>query len=205
MLYTISWMVAREPEDAREGLWDGILVYFLVGGVVGGAVIGGVIAFPARVLFDFIGPQPVAFLAAAAAVAAAYAGRAANLWPLPKPQFPHQVPEAWRNIFSAKVASFSYATGLGTIYFTRLASLTAYPLVLLLLGMGGTPLAIIEIMAAVGLVRASTALVTPVLRLDSVGSEAVLALMRKYSAAVRIGELFVLLCLASLPLASVLV
>jgi len=184
----------------------GVLTFFLVGGVAGGAVMGALIAFPARELFDIGGFRPVAFVTAAAVLAAVYAGRAANLWYIPKPRFRHQVPEAWRNIFAPRVASFLYAGGLGMIYFTRLESLAAYPLAVLLIGMGRTPLAIIEIMAAVGLARASTVLAVPFLHLDREGSEeAVPALMQKHSATVRHGELIVLLCLACLPFVPLLI
>jgi hypothetical protein len=199
MLHTVSWMVTRDQAIKPERVQSGVLTSFLVGGVAGGAVMGAIIAAPAWALYSVIGPQPAAFAAVSAVVAIAYAGRAMNLWPAPRPQFASQVPEAWRNIFSANVASFIYAAALGMIYFTRLASLVAYPLAVIMLGLGGTPLAIIEIMAVTGLARASTAVLVPLLRLDLRGSEAVLALMQRYSGTVRHIEVIVLGCLVLLP------
>ena len=200
MLHTISWMVTREPEEARDSVRARILTWFLIGGVAGGALMGAMIAVAAGELFHVIGSRTTTFAAIAAVVASAYAGRAANLWHLPKPQLPHQVPEAWRNLFGLRFASFIYAGGLGMIYFTRLGSLAAYPLALLLLGMGRTPLAIIEMMAAVGLVRASTALVLPVRGLDRMSGDAVPTWLQKHSKAVQRGEVLVLVGLILLPI-----
>jgi hypothetical protein len=197
-------MVTREPEEARDRVRARILTWFLIGGVAGGALMGAMIAVAAGELFTVIGSRTTIFVATAAVVASAYAGRAANLWHLPKPQLPHQVPEAWRNIFGLRFASFIYAGGLGMIYFTRLGSLAAYPLALLLLGMGRTPLAIIEMMAAVGLVRASTALVLPVRGLDRMSGDAVPTWLQKHSKAVQRAEVLVLVGLILLPIGMLL-
>jgi hypothetical protein len=204
MLHTISWMVTREPEEARDRVRARILTWFLIGGVAGGALMGAMIAVAAGELFTVIGSRTTIFVAIAAVVASAYAGRAANLWHLPKPQLPHQVPEAWRNIFGLRFASFIYAGGLGMIYFTRLGSLAAYPLALLLLGMGRIPLAIIEMMAAVGLVRASAALVLPVRGLDRMSGDAVPTWLQKHSKAMQRGEVLVLVGLILLPIGMLL-
>jgi len=197
-------MVTREPEGARDRVRARIVTWFLIGGIAGGALMGAMIAVVARELFNVIGSRTTIFVAIAAVVASAYAGRAANLWHLPKPQLPHQVPEAWRNIFGLRFASFIYAGGLGMIYFTRLGSLAAYPLALLLLGMGRTPLAIIEMMAAVGLVRASTALVLPVRGLDRMSGDAVPTWLQKHSKAMQRGEVLVLVGLLLLPIGMLL-
>jgi hypothetical protein len=202
MLYSIRWMATRphlrrEPEQR----WTGILTWFLVGGLVGGGMMGALIALPAVVLFSAFHSSPAVFIIVAAALAAIYAGQAANLWRVPKPQFPHQVPESWRNVFDYKAASFVYAGGLGTLYFTRLASAAAYPLAVLLLGMGQAPIAIIEIMATVGLVRASTALIVPLRRLDVADSGAVPTWIEKHSVIIRYGELIVLIGLLTIPVA----
>ena len=204
MLHTISWMVTREPEEARDRVHTRILTWFLIGGVAGGALMGAMIAVVAGELFTVIGSRTMIFVAVAAVVAFAYAGRAANLWHLPKPQLPHQVPEAWRNIFGLRFASFIYAGGLGMIYLTRLGSLAAYPLALLLLGAGRTPLAIIEMMAAVGLVRASTALVLPVKGLDRMSGDAVPTWLQKHSKGMQRAEVLVLVGLILLPIGMLL-
>ena len=204
MLHTISWMVTREPEKARDRVRARILTWFLIGGVAGGALMGAMIAAAAGELFTVIGSRTTIFVAIAAVVASAYAGRAAGLWHLPKPQLPHQVPEAWRNIFGLRFASFIYAGGLGMIYLTRLGSLAAYPLALLLLGMGRTPLAIIEMMAAVGLVRASTALVLPVRGLDRMSGDAVPTWLQKHSKGMQRAEVLVLVGLILLPIGMLL-
>jgi hypothetical protein len=193
MLHTISWMVTLAPEPARPRVCASVLGWFISGGIAGGAVMGAVIALAARELAHVIGSLPAISGAGAAALAAVYAGHEANVWQVPRPQFGHQVPEAWRKIFKPSVASFIYGFGLGTIYLTRLGSAVAYPLLFLLLGMGRTPGAIIAIMAAVGLVRASTAFLIPFLRLEYANSEAVLALMRKYSGSAKRGDLLTLL------------
>jgi hypothetical protein len=205
MLHTISLMVIRihSPRE-RERLWPRILTGFLVGGLAGGAVMGALIAVVARFLFYLVGAHPAFVAGASAAVAAAYAGRAASVWRFPKPQSPHQVPPAWRDIFGPIVASVVYAAGLGAIYFTRIGSLAAYPLAILLLGMGAAPIAIIEIMAVVGLVRAATALVGPFLHLDRGSSQTVPALMERRAIAVRRTELFVLAGLVFFPAAMLL-
>lgn len=204
MLHTISWMVTREPEEARDRARARILTWFLIGGVAGGALMGAMIAVVAGELFTVIGSWTMIFVAVAVVVAFAYAGRAANLWHLPKPQLPHQVPEAWRNIFGLRFASFIYAGGLGMIYLTRLGSLAAYPLALLLLGAGRTPLAIIEMMAAVGLVRASTVLVLPVRGLDRMSGDAVPTWLQKHSKGMQRAEVLVLVGLILLPIGMLL-
>jgi hypothetical protein len=186
-------MVTLAPEPARPRVCARVLTWFIGGGVAGGAVMGAVIALAARELVHVIGSLPVISVAGAALLAAIYAGHEANVWHVPRPQFGHQVPEAWRKIFRPSVASFIYGFGLGTIYLTRLGSPVAYPLAFLLLGMGRTPGAIIAIMAAAGLVRASTAFLIPFLRLEDANSEAVLALMRKYTGPAKRGDLLTLL------------
>jgi hypothetical protein len=193
MLHTISWMVTLAPEPARPRVCARVLKWFISGGIAGGAVMGAVIALAARELAHVTGSLPAISVAGAALLAAIYAGHEANIWHVPRPQFGHQVPEAWRKIFSPNVASFIYGFGLGTIYLTRLGSLVAYPLAILLLGMGSTPGAIIAIMATIGLVRASTAFLIPFLRLEHANSEAVLALMRKYTGPAKRGDLLTLL------------
>jgi len=65
------------------------------------------------------------------------------------------------------------------MFLTRLGSLTAYPFAILLLGTGQSPIATIEIVAAIGLVRASTALVLPLLHLDYVSSKELIAWIGK--------------------------
>jgi hypothetical protein len=70
----------------------------------------------------------------------------------------HQVPEAWRNIFAPSIASFLYAGALGLTFFTRISSFAVYPLVILILGIGERPWAIICLFALAGLIRAATAL-----------------------------------------------
>jgi hypothetical protein len=204
MLYTISWMVEREPQAERHRARAEVLAWFLLGGLAGGALMGSVIALLARTIFYLSGSPPLLFLGAAAVVAAAYAGQAAALWRVPRPQFHHQVPESWRNIFSRKVASFVYAAGLGTVFFTRLSSRAAYPLAILLLGIGRTPVAIIAIMASVGLVRASTSLVLPSLHLDRVSSDGIVTwIASKYRTVERL-EMTVLLSVVCLPAAWIL-
>ena len=193
MLHTISWMVTLAPEPARPRACARVLKWFISGGIAGGAVMGAVIALAARELAHVIGSLPAISAAGAALLAAIYAGDQVNVWHVPKPQFGHQVPEAWRKIFRPSAASFIYGFGLGTIYLTRLGSPVAYPLAFLLLGMGRTPGAIIAIMATVGLVRASTAFLIPFLRLENANSEAVLALMRKYTGPAKHGDLLTLL------------
>jgi hypothetical protein len=193
MLHTISWMVTLAPEPARPRACARVLTWFISGGIAGGAVMGAVIALAARELAHVIGSLSAISAAGAALLAAIYAGHEANAWHLPKPQFGHQVPEAWRKIFSPGAASFIYGFSLGTIYLTRLGSPVAYPLVFLLLGMGRTPGAIIAIMATVGLVRTSTAFLIPFLRLEDANSKAVLALMRKYTGTAKHGDLLTLL------------
>lgn len=204
MLHTISWMVTREPEESRDRVRARILTWFLIGGVAGGALMGAIIAVAAGELSTVIGSRMTIFAAIAAVVASAYAGRAANLWHLPKPQLRHQVPEAWRNVFGPRFASFIYAGGLGMIYLTRLGSLAAYPLALLLLGAGRTPLAIIEMMAAVGLVRASTALVLPVRGLDRMSGDAVPTWLQNHSKGMQRAEILVLVGLILLPIGMLL-
>ena len=193
MLHTISWMVTLAPEPARPRACTRVLRWFICGGIAGGAVMGAVIALAARELAHVVGSLPAISVAGAALLAVIYAGHEANIWHVPRPQFGHQVPEAWRKIFSPGTASFLYGFGLGTIYLTRLGSLVAYPLVFLLLGMGRTPGAIIAVMAAVGLLRTSAAFLIPFLRLEDANSQAVLALMRKYSGPAKRGELLTLL------------
>jgi len=197
-------MVDRELEAERHRARAEALVWFLLGGLAGGALVGSVIALLARVIFYLSGSRPLLFLGAAAVVAAAYAGQVASFWPVPRPQFRHQVPESWRNIFSRKVASFLYAAGLGTVFFTRLSSTAAYPLAILLLGLGRTPVAIIAIMASVGLVRASTSLVLPLLHLDRVSSDAIVTWIgSKYRTVQRL-EMTVLLSVAGFAAAWIL-
>jgi hypothetical protein len=193
MLHTISWMVTLAPEPARPRVCARVLKWFISGGIAGGAVMGAVIALAARELAHVTGSLPAISVAGAALLAAIYAGHEANIWHVPRPQFGHQVPEAWRKIFRPGVASFLYGFGLGTIYLTRLGSPVEYPLGFLLLGMGRTPGAIIAVMAAVGLVRASAAFLVPFLRLEDANSEAVLALMRKYSGPAKRADLLTLL------------
>ena len=200
MLHTISWMVAGEAAATRNRAYAGVLVAFLSGGIVGGALMGAIIAVPSWGLRDLFGSRPGAFVVLTAAVSGVYLLGATSLLNIPRPQVPSQVPEAWRNIFSAKTASFIYAAGLGMIYLTRIASLAAYPLAVLLLGMGGTGLAIIEIMAVAGLLRAASAILVPALGLDAGGSDAVISFIQKYSMKLRHGDFAVLCCLVVVPL-----
>jgi hypothetical protein len=181
-------------------MWAGILSWFLAGGLVGGILMGALLTVPARGLYNLIGSAPMLFLVISAVVSALYLTRVFNILKVPRPQFPHQVPEAWRNVFSSRVASFVYAAGLGTIYFTRLGSLVAYPLVILLLGMGKFPLAVIEVMASIGLVRAVTVLLVPWRRLDVAPSQAVVQLMERHSPTFRRGDSVVLLMLVIAPI-----
>ena len=79
------------------------------------------------------------------------------------------------------------------IYLTRLGSATAYPLAILLLGMGRTPLAIIELMGAVGLIRAASALLVPAFGFDRTESAAVTRWMQKYSSLTHRAEVVALI------------
>ena len=194
MLHSISWMVTRDPQAHSERLISVLLGWFLAGGLAGGALTGAVIAFPAWALYQAAGSHVGIFLLVAAALAGVYLGKAANLWPAPKLQFRHQVPEAWRNLFSPKAAAFLYAGGLGSIFFTRLASFTAYPFAVLLIGIGARPAALIGLMAVAGLTRAGTALIMPIAGFHRSSADAVPQWMEKYSRTVKYLEITVLLC-----------
>ena len=67
MLHTISWMVTREPEEARDRVRARILTWFLIGGVAGGALMGAMIAVAAGELFTVIGSRTTIFVANSAA------------------------------------------------------------------------------------------------------------------------------------------
>lgn len=197
MIYSISWMVKRDTQPTGRRAWYAIMFSFLAGGLVGGAVMGALLAFPAYELSRLGGRWTIdVALGAAALVASAYAGRAAGLWRLRTPQSKHQVPEAWRNIFAPRVASFIYAGGLGMIYPTRLGSSTAYPLAFLLVAMGRTPIAIVETMATIGLIRAASVLLVPALGFHITKASAVPTWMAKYASFVRYTEVGMLVCIA---------
>src|SRR5712692_5163911 len=153
MLFSICWMVTRDPQADGERMISVLLGWFLAGGLVGGALMGAVVAIPAWALSRAFGAHISAFVVATAVVAVVYLGKAANLWPAPKPQFRHQVPEAWRNLFIPSIAAFIYSAGLGALFFTRLASLAVYPFAIMLIGIGGNPIGVIALLAATGLVR----------------------------------------------------
>jgi len=186
-------MVTRDPQANSERMMSAILGWFIAGGLVGGALIGAVIAFPAWALFHAVGPHISIFLMATAAVAGVYLGTATNLWRAPKPQLRHQVPLAWRELFKPKVAAFLYAGGLGTIFSTRLASLTAYPFAVMLIGIGSQPAALISLTAVVGLTRAGTAIIIPMVGVHRTTVDAVSWWMEKYSGIVKYTEIVVLL------------
>ena len=165
MLYTISWMVRRERPAAYAAVERDVIASFLAGGLVGGSVAGALVAVLARGIFIAIGTHQSIVGAVCALLAFSYAGAAARIWHLPVPQLKSQVPAAWRNIFSPKVASFLYSAGLGMFFFTRLGSAVALPLTAYALGLGYKPVAIVLIFAAAGLIRAATAMVLPFARL----------------------------------------
>ena len=169
MLYTISWMVRREPAARQSATEREILVAFLLGGLVGGAVAGAMIAALARGIYDLVG-RPVLLSASAGAVlAAAFAGSNIGLWSLSTPQLRSQVPAAWREIFRPRLASFLYSAGLGLFLFTRLGSAVALPLTVCALGLGYQPFAVILTFTSAGLVRAITGLAVPLGRIESDG------------------------------------
>lgn len=156
MIHTIRWMVAREPQPVRSRMSFVTLSWFLFGGLVGGTIAGVLVATLARGLFLLVDAGMAPFAASAAVVSLVALGQRLRLWTIPFPQFRHQVPEAWRNTFSTRAGAFLYAGALGLAFFTKVTSLVFYPLVLLSLGLGAAPFAIVAIFAIQGLARAST-------------------------------------------------
>jgi len=138
-----------------------VLLLFIAGGLAGGLLAGVFVALAARGLF-FLGGSHLNLIAILTSIAAfAYFTRQAGIIGFPAPTAHHQVPEAWRNIFSPGTGSFLYAGALGLTFFTRVSSYSLYPLVLLLLGLGRWPIAIMSLFAITGLARASTTLLVP--------------------------------------------
>jgi len=161
MVQTISWMVTREEPASRARISGVILRWFLAGGLAGGAVAGVIVAGAARLIYIVFGDELRFLSLAAAAVAIAYLGRMLGLWRVPKPQIAQQVPSSWRDVLPPRVASFLYAGTLGLTFFTRVGSLALFPMLVLALGLGRWPLAVISLFAIAGLIRAATALIVP--------------------------------------------
>jgi hypothetical protein len=164
MIETIRWMVQREPHGTQYHVGVRAMSFFLLGGLAGGAVAGVLLALGAYALYMVIGSHLIGFALASAIAALAFAGRQLEWWTIPKFSLRHQVPEAWRNIFAPSAASFLYAGALGLTFFTRISSFAVYPLVILMLGIGERPWAIICLFAVAGLVRAGTALLVLIRR-----------------------------------------
>lgn len=205
MLYSISWMVTREPASGWRRTYRKVATMFAIGGLAGGALVGAIVSVPATWLHHASAQSPRALWLTCAVLSFAYLGSALHVYRLPKLQAPHQVPQAWRDIFSAPVAAFVYAAGLGTVYFTRLATFAAYGLLALLLGLGAHPVAVIEVGAMTGLVRAMTALILPFVQTGGRSTrEVVLPLMSWGGVRTRSAEPVVLLALVALPLAALL-
>jgi hypothetical protein len=163
MLQTVSWMVTREEPASQAKMSGVILRWFLAGGFAGGVVAGLLVAGPARVIYLTLGNRPRLFATAAVVFAIGYLGNVLKLWRLPKPQIAQQVPPSWRDVWPPRLASFLYAGTLGLTFFTRVSSLALFPLVVLALGFGSSPLAIVALFATTGLLRAGTALIVPML------------------------------------------
>ena len=161
MTQTISWMVQREAPANRDMMSRRILTWFIAGGLIGGSIAGILVVGLARIVVLVLGTQMKVFALGALIVALAYLGRTFRLWRMPKPQSSHQVPSSWRDVWPPRMASFLYAGTLGFGFVTRISSLALFPLIVLALGFGRWPLAIIALFAIVGLVRAATALVVP--------------------------------------------
>lgn len=161
MVQTISWMVTRRDLGSRPRASGLIQRWFLVGGLVGGATGGLVVAGVARLTYVVVGEQTGLFLLASAAVAFLYGMHTIGVWSMPKPQVAQQVPSAWRDVLPVRAASFLYALTLGFTFATRVSSLALYPLLVLSLGLGKWPLAVIALFAIAGLTRAATALIVP--------------------------------------------
>jgi hypothetical protein len=164
MVDTIRWMVIREPEAQQRRVSVQVLSSFLLGGVAGGAVAGGFLALLASVVAAATGTHLAAFAFAAGLVGLAYLGQQAGLWRIPKVSSPHQVPKAWRSEFSPRTSSLLYSGALGLTFFTKISSYMLYPLVVLLLGLGAWPWAVVSLFALVGLTRAATGLLVPIRR-----------------------------------------
>jgi hypothetical protein len=164
MIHTIRWMVMREPEADQYRIGAQILFLFLLGGLTGGAVAGGMVAFVGYLLFLLVGSHLVGFALASSLVGVAYIGQQLGWWRLPRLSLSHQVPEAWRNIFAPKTASFLYSGALGLTFFTRISSYALYPFLVLLLGLGRWPWAAILLFVIAGFTRSATALLVPVKR-----------------------------------------
>jgi hypothetical protein len=64
-------------------------------------------------------------------------------------------------VLPARAASLLYALTLGFTFATRVSSLALYPLIVLSLGLGRWPLAVIAVFGIAGLTRAATALIVP--------------------------------------------
>jgi hypothetical protein len=162
MVQTISWMVQREDATARTRIGRVAVRWFLAGGAAGGAFAGLAITALAALIAAATGEHTKVWAIAAACVAVLYAAKLLGATWVPKPQISQQVPSSWREVFPLRVASFIYASGLGVFFMTRIGSLVVYPTVILVLGMGGYPLAPIGIFALAGFVRAATAITVPV-------------------------------------------
>jgi hypothetical protein len=161
MITTLSWMVTREPEEWRSRVGDQAAARFVLGGLLGGALGGVLVAVVAVAVTSTVTSSLPWFAAAAAIASLLYAGRDFGLWRIPRPQSRRQVPEAWRTIFSTQRASLAYAAVLGFGFLTRISSVAFYTLLLLGLGMGDSPFAVVALFALAGLARTSTVLLVP--------------------------------------------
>ena len=168
MLYTISWMVTSNSESSPSDF--ALLFTFLIGGAAGGLLLGLAVAAAARFLFLLIGSEAWSFALGASAVSLLALGSAVGMYRIRIPQLSHQVPEAWRSIFSPYVAGFIYSGALGAQVFTRLNSAVLYPLVIVALGLGQWPTVIIGTFALAGILRSSTSLILPLGGLYEQGS-----------------------------------
>lgn len=197
MAETIRWMVVREPVQQRTRLSRQILAVFLIGGFLGGAI-SGVFVGGIAWLIHIIGLETRGFAIVAIVLALGYAGHVAGLWKLPKPQLPHQVPPAWREVLPPLGASFIYAGVLGMTFFTRIGSLLFYPMLVLLLGLGQHPATIVSAFALAGLGRAATALIVPLFSWYNVGGEAVFDVLDHSFPLARKSELAMLVVLPAI-------
>lgn len=162
MAHTVSWMVTRERPEDRARAGGVALRAFLGGGLLGGAAAGALVLALAAPLGALPAQGRLAILAGlAAAVAAAYAGRAAGWWRVPAPEPARQVPEAWRELLSTRAAALAYGAGLGFSFATHIRSLALYPLLVLSLGLAHRPLAPVAVLAVAGLARSAALVAAP--------------------------------------------
>lgn len=162
MVHTVRWMVARENDDKwRFKTESQVFGWFLIGGLLGGVISGAFVALLAVLLAPLGKPMRATLVLGAALVATLYALRSAGLIRIPAPQSRHQVPPAWRSIFSPRFASLIYSTALGLSFFTRVPSLVFYPLLLAALSLGESPLIVVAAFGLLGFTRAATGVIVP--------------------------------------------